>query len=743
MLDPQFIKVQELEPVDALADADELPIGQGAAELNKVALAELKAWLFAALPALRDGDDGRTVLHGDGPPVAELGVDGDFYLSSTQTLYGPKLDGAWPAGTALRGLSAYEIAVEHGFAGTEQEWIDQVSAGGAGYADAAAQSASDAAAARDSAIAARDLAQGYSNTAEAARDDAIAARDAAIDAANGPFAIADVDGLQGELDGKADDADVTAVSAALAGKVDSSSVGQADGVAALGADGKVPALQLPTRAIDDVDGLQGALDGKADDADLNALADTVAGKADAAAVNAALANKVDVSSVGAADGVAALGADGKVPAGQLPAAAEITIADVTNLQGALDGKADDADIVAVNDELATKVDQASVGAANGVASLGADGKVPAGQLPASTGGSTDWGAIGGTLADQADLAAALDAKADDAAVTAALAGKEPTIAAGTAAQYYRGDKSWQALDKAAVGLGNVDNTADADKPVSTAQQQALNGKLDSSLKGAANGVASLDASGKVPAAQIPPIAITETFVVNSEAAMLGLAADEGDVAVRTDLGKSFIHNGGTAGTIADWQELLSPTDAVVSVAGKTGAVVLVKADVGLDQVDNTADVDKPVSTAQQAAIDAVDKAAVGLDQVDNTSDADKPVSTAQQAALDAKAPAAPQVQAVASAATVTPTFADDAVNITAQAAALTLANWTGTAVDFWGLVVRIKDNGTARAIGYGTNYQAADGVTLPATTTVGKTLELAIEHNAQTGKHVVISALTY
>jgi hypothetical protein len=44
-----------------------------------------------------------------------------------------------------------------------------------------------------------------------------------------------------------------------------------------------------------------------------------------------------------------------------------------------------------------------------------------------------------------------------------LAGKEPTIAAGTTAQYWRGDKSWQTLDKTAAGLGNVDNTSDATK----------------------------------------------------------------------------------------------------------------------------------------------------------------------------------------------------------------------------------------------------------------------------------------
>jgi hypothetical protein len=53
---------------------------------------------------------------------------------------------------------------------------------------------------------------------------------------------------------------------------------------------------------------------------------------------------------------------------------------------------------------------------------------------------------------------------------------EPTITAGTTSQYYRGDKTFQTLDKSAVGLSNVDNTSDANKPISTATQTALNAK---------------------------------------------------------------------------------------------------------------------------------------------------------------------------------------------------------------------------------------------------------------------------
>lgn len=59
----------------------------------------------------------------------------------------------------------------------------------------------------------------------------------------------------------------------------------------------------------------------------------------------------------------------------------------------------------------------------------------------------------------------------------------------------------------------------------------------------------------------------------------------------------------------DESGVLSAAGAVVSVNGQTGVVVLDKASVGLDKVDNTADLDKPISTATQAALDGkADKA---------------------------------------------------------------------------------------------------------------------------------------
>lgn len=92
--------------------------------------------------------------------------------------------------------------------------------------------------------------------------------------------------------------------------------------------------------------------------------------------------------------------------------------------------------------------------------------------------------------------------------------------------------------------------------------------------GVANGVATLDSGGKIPQSQIPAVAITNTFVVASQAAMLALTAEEGDVAVRTDLNKTYILTATPSSTLANWQELLTPTDAVQSVDGRTGTVTL-------------------------------------------------------------------------------------------------------------------------------------------------------------------------
>lgn len=113
------------------------------------------------------------------------------------------------------------------------------------------------------------------------------------------------------------------------------------------------------------------------------------------------------------------------------------------------------------------------------------------------------------------------------------------------------------------------------------------------------------------------------------------------------------------------------------------------------------------------------------------------ISTATQTALDLKADINPRVQTVTSSATVTPTSANDLVVITAQAAGLTIANPTGTMVQGQALMIRIKDNGTARSIAFGTNYRAI-GITLPTTTVINKTLYLGCIWNATDTKFDIV-----
>jgi hypothetical protein len=130
-----------------------------------------------------------------------------------------------------------------------------------------------------------------------------------------------------------------------------------------------------------------------------------------------------------------------------------------------------------------------------------------------------------------------------AAITVADSTKEPAITAGNPAQYYRGDKSFQTLDKSAVGLSNVDNTSDAGKPVSTATATALAAKEATANKNAVNGYAGLDSAGLVPASLLP------SFVDDVlEYAALGnfpATGESGKIYVATGSGKIYRWSGST------------------------------------------------------------------------------------------------------------------------------------------------------------------------------------------------------
>lgn len=93
--------------------------------------------------------------------------------------------------------------------------------------------------------------------------------------------------------------------------------------------------------------------------------------------------------------------------------------------------------------------------------------------------------------------------------------------------------------------------------------------------------------GVVPTAQIPSLAINDTFVVINQAAMLALTAQVGDIAIRTDLSSTFVLQNSPASTLANWVELSTPADAVTSVNSQTGIVVLGHSDVGAAPTSHT------------------------------------------------------------------------------------------------------------------------------------------------------------
>ena len=207
------------------------------------------------------------------------------------------------------------------------------------------------------------------------------------------------------------------------------------------------------------------------------------------------------------------------------------------------------------------------------------------------------------------------------------------------------------LTKSDIVLGNVDNTSDINKPVSTAAQTALNLKANTAdvttslgLKEDINNKSvATDLGSTNPSDQLYPSQKAVKAYVDQQSANAGVA--DGSIS------SAKIANG----TIVNAD--VSPTAAIdfaklnIQKADVLGLGIL-KSDLGLGNVDNTSDANKSVSTATQTALDlkanlasptftgtvsGIDKTMVGLANVDNTTDAAKPVSTVTQTALNLKA----------------------------------------------------------------------------------------------------------
>ena len=121
--------------------------------------------------------------------------------------------------------------------------------------------------------------------------------------------------------------------------------------------------------------------------------------------------------------------------------------------------------------------------------------------------------------------------------------------------------------------------------------------------GVANGVATLDGSGLIPTSQLPPLAISDTFVVNSQAAMLALSAEVGDVAVRTDANQTFILQSSPPTTLGNWIQVLTPpaVTSVTAASPLTDGTITSTGTIGLGTVGvgngGTGQTSIPVATA--------------------------------------------------------------------------------------------------------------------------------------------------
>lgn len=93
----------------------------------------------------------------------------------------------------------------------------------------------------------------------------------------------------------------------------------------------------------------------------------------------------------------------------------------------------------------------------------------------------------------------------------------------------------------------------------------------------------------------------------------------------------------------------------------------------------------------------------------------------------------PRSTSITSASTITPTSdASDQYNVTALAVPATIASPSGTPTDSQKLIIRIKDDGTARGLTWTTGSSGSYrtiGVTLPATTVISKTVYIGCIYN--------------
>lgn len=139
----------------------------------------------------------------------------------------------------------------------------------------------------------------------------------------------------------------------------------------------------------------------------------------------------------------------------------------------------------------------------------------------------------------------------------------------------------------------VDQLADRTSESETDIVVLYGTKIDISEKGAANGVAPLNSASQIDSIYLP--SFVDDVVEYADFSSFPPVGETSKIYVALDTNLTYRWSGSTYVEISE--------SKVLSVNSQVGVVVLDKADIGLDQIDNTSDLDKPISNDTQDALD--------------------------------------------------------------------------------------------------------------------------------------------